>query len=112
MSLKNDINEKAKNILFKKMDIIAYIRNMILFECINKIIIDDDKIPIYNFLCHPIISLNKEERNNYDALYRTYKEKDFMKFSEQISEVTKIERKSEKELRVISLSNEHLKKLI
>ena len=61
-SLKNDINEKANNILFKKIDIITYIRNMILFECINTNNIDTDKIPIYNFLCHPIISLNKREK--------------------------------------------------
>ena len=111
-SLKNYINEKANNILFKKIDIITYIRNIILFECINTNNIDADKIPIYNFLCHPIISLNKREKNKFDDLYRTYKEKDFNKFSQQISEVAKKRKDNGKEIILLSLSHEHLKKLI
>ena len=77
ISLKNNVNEKANDILFKKIYIITYIRNMILFDLINNIIIEDDKIPIINFFCRPLISLNKSEKNKYDIFYRNFKEKDF-----------------------------------
>ena len=35
LSIKNGINEKTNDVLFKKLDIITYVRNMILFDLIN-----------------------------------------------------------------------------
>ena len=112
ISLKNNVNEKANDILFKKIDIITYIRNMILFDIINNIIIEDDKIPIINFLCRPLISLNKKEKNKYDSFYRNFKEKDFNKFSDEIIDITQNSIKRDKEMKLISFSREYLEKFI
>ena len=43
MTVKSDVNEKANNIIFKKMDIITYVRTMILFDLLNQIILNDSK---------------------------------------------------------------------
>ena len=40
MKIKNDSNEKANSIIFKKMDIITYIRNMLLLDLINQTTLD------------------------------------------------------------------------
>ena len=109
-SMKNDINEIASNILAKKMDIITYVRNMTLFENINKFVIDDDKIPILNFLCRPIISLNKDEKSRFDELYRTYRDKDFNKFQNKICELVQKSKGKDLETRLIYLTHEHMKK--
>ena len=42
LSIKNDIYEKASDVLLKKLDVITYMRNMILFDIINQIIIVDN----------------------------------------------------------------------
>ena len=111
-SLKNTINEKASNILTKKMDIITYLRNMTLFENINKFVIDEDKITIFNFLCRPIISLKKEEKSKFDELYRTYRNKDFNKFQNKICELVENSNGKDMEAKLISLSHEHMKKCV
>ena len=51
--------QQAKNIIDDKLDIVFYIRNMILFELINKIYFED--MDIINFLSRPIIYFKKEE---------------------------------------------------
>ena len=43
MKIKNNINEKANKIINNKLDIILYIRNLILFDIINRTILNDDK---------------------------------------------------------------------
>ena len=55
--LKNKINliKKAKKIIDDKLDVVFYIRNMILFELINKIYLENKSI--LNFLSRPIIYL-------------------------------------------------------
>ena len=112
IKLKNIINDKVNNIMLKKMDIIIYVRNMILFDFLNKIIIDENRIPIINFICRPIISLDKEEKNKYDDFYKNYREKDFNQFSEEIMDLTEKPRDKDKKMRLVSLSREHLKKLV
>ena len=112
MALKNKANEKSNEIIFKKLDINTYIRNMILFDLINKMIFDNDKIPIINFLCRPIISVNKKEKSKFDLFYRTYRQKDFDKFSEQIIELAEKTKDKDEQIKLISLSHEHLKTLV
>ena len=55
--LKNKINliKKAKKIIDKKLDVVFYIKNMLLFELINKIYLENKSI--LNFLSRPIIYL-------------------------------------------------------
>ena len=108
LSIKNDINEKTNDIMFKKLDIANYVRNMILFDLINQIVINDNKKQIINFLCRPIISSDKKEKDKFEELYKNYREKDFNKFSEQIIELVNNPQKNEKQTKLISLSHNHL----
>ena len=112
MKMKQQANEQANNILFKKMDIITYSRNMILFDIINQTILDNDKKTIVNFLCRPVISINKKAKGKFNDFYANYKEKDFNKYYNCIQELAKKQQKEDRENRLISISNEHLKDFI
>ena len=54
--------QTAKSIIDDKLDIVFYIRNMILFEVINKINLEN--MDIINFLSRPIIYLKKEKEKS------------------------------------------------
>ena len=59
--------KQANSIINNKLDIVFYIRNMILFEMINKIYLENKNIT--NFLSRPIIYLNEskfEEKPKFD----------------------------------------------
>ena len=56
---KINLMNKSKSIIDDKLDIIFYIRNMILFELINKIYLENQNI--INFLSRPIIYFDKKE---------------------------------------------------
>ena len=59
----NKVNliKQARNIVDDKLDIVLYIRNMILFEMINKIYLENKSV--INFLSRPIIYLNEENED-------------------------------------------------
>ena len=59
LGLKVNLKEKANNILNEKLDVILYVRNMILFEILNETLLSDSKKDIINFLCRPTLSINK-----------------------------------------------------
>ena len=64
---KNKLNlyEQAETIIEEKLDVIYYIRNMILFELINKIYLENDEI--INFLSRPIIYYSSsDEKSEFD----------------------------------------------
>ena len=109
MKIKNEANERANEFLVKKMDVITYVRNMILFDIINQTIIDKNKKAIINFLGRPIISINKRRRNEFEEFYKNYRERDFNKFYDHIQELAKKPKKEEIDKKLISLSNEELK---
>ena len=65
---KSKINliEQANNLIDDKLDIVFYVRNMILSEYINKITLEN--MNIINFLSRPIIYLNdKKQVKKYDT---------------------------------------------
>ena len=68
---KSKINliKKANNIIDDKLDIVFYIRNMILFEIINKIYLENENI--INFLSRPIIYLNDENENKIQEIEKS-----------------------------------------
>jgi len=111
LKLKNFINEKALNILNSKLDIILYVRNMILFDIINKTILDESKRDIINFLSRPILSLNKNSFEEKDMFYENYKENDLDKFYESYLELAKKPNKKDKEKKLLSLSQKQLNDL-
>ena len=85
---------------------------MILFDIINRTIVDDNKKEIINFLCRPIISVNGNEKQEFHKFYRKYKERDFEKFINNLEDLLNKPEKSHKENKLISISNEHLKAFV
>ena len=112
MRLKNDANEAANELLFKKMDINAYVRNMILFDVINRTMFDNNTKPILNFLSRPVIAVNKKTKGEFDDFYKNYRERDFNKYYDQIQELVQKQKKEEREEKLISISNERLKAFV
>ena len=109
LNIKNNAINKAKKILFKKLDVIKYIRNMILFERINQTNINDNEKILMNFFSRPIISVyTKEEKNEFEQFYENYEDKDFDNYYEQIIELANKSKKEEKDIKLLSISNEHL----
>ena len=112
MRLKNDANEKANELLFKKMDINSYVRNMILFDVMNRTMIDDNTKPIFNFLSRPVISVNKKVKVEFNEFYKNYRERDFNKYYDRIQEMVHKPKKEEREEKLVSISNEQLKSFV
>ena len=112
LKIKNHLNEKAIHILYDKLNIILYVRNMILFDVINKTILGGPKKEIINFLSRPILSLNKNNFEEKDIFYESYKEKDFIKFYKGFLELSKKPDKKDKEKRLLNLSQQQLKELV
>ena len=110
LGIKYNINKKAVNIINNSLDIVAYVQNVMLFNIINETILDDHVKSIVNFLIRPIISINKDnDKNDFEEFYRSYKESDFNKFSEDLSKLLRKPKKEIRERKLISLANKHLK---
>ena len=109
---KNNINEKANNILFKKLDLVLFVRNMILFDLINDMILNENKRNILNFLSRPVISLNGSQKYRNPEFYEEYKRIDFEKFSETIFDLAHESKQGIEEQKLIALSNKRLKNLV
>ena len=112
LELKVDFKEKATNILNTKLDIILYIRNMILFDIINETILSESNKDIINFLSRPTLEINKVIKNKYSSIYQSFKEEDFDNFLNGYKELIKQPNKNERDLKLISLSKQKLKDLI
>ena len=112
MKIKNEANERANNILYRKMDIMNYSRNMILFDIINQTILEDNKKKIINFLCRPVININQKAKYKDQEFYNNYREKDFNRYYDCIQELVQKPQKEDREMRLISVSNEHLREFI
>ena len=114
LRLKKKITEKANNILYNKLDIVLFMRNMILLDIMSKLLVDtsDNKNGIIKFLSKPVISVAKKEQNELDKSSKTYNETDFDNFYYEISELVQKAEKRETEKKLLSLSNQQLKELV
>jgi len=88
---KKNLIRESHIILDNKLDIFLYIRNMLLFDSINKIYLENKSI--INFLSRPIIYLNKgeekeekieEEEDEHNKKERII-EKEFYKYSYELN---------------------------
>jgi hypothetical protein len=112
LKIKNDLNQKAMDILDNKLDIEHYVRNMILIDIINEIILDKKTESILNFLGRPIICLkDNDEEEEFSFLYHKYKEADFEQFYNEVIQLSNKTYMKEKEAKLISLCNKHLKQI-
>ena len=110
LDIKHNIHEKAVNIINNSLDIVSFVQNVMLFNIINETILDDHVKSIVNFLSRPIISINKDNaKNDIEEFYRSYKENDFNKFSDEFMKLVQKPKKEIRERKLISLANKHLK---
>ena len=113
LKLKDNLTSNAKNILYNKLDIVLYIRKMILIDTMYKYLMDDNNKDIINFLSMPKISLyNKKEENDLNSAYLNNYEADFDKFCDKISILSQKSKTEKNEKKLIYLSAQELKKLI
>ena len=114
LKIKFDANEKANELLFKKMDIITHVRNQIMFDSINQTMIDADKKTVFNFLGRPVISLSKKGKTKgpFDEFYKNYSEKEFNKYFDKIQEIAQKPKKDVNEKKLVSMSNEALRTFV
>jgi hypothetical protein len=111
LKVKYNLNQKANSILFSKLDIVLYVRNMILLDIMNKTFLGTGIKDVINFLSRPIISLKGKEKNELQIFYNKYKPSDFDKFYNEIGELAQKSDKRNEEKLLISLTNQHLKNL-
>ena len=111
---KKSMTEKANDFLYNKLDIVLFIRNMIILDVMNEALINNNnRKGIIKFLSRPVISIDEKDNNKEeDEIYGKYKESDFDNFYEETSELAKKVEKIEIEKQLISISNNRLKNLV
>ena len=110
---KNNINEKANDIIFRKMDIVTYVRYMLIFDILINIMLTQNKINIINLLSRPVISLDKNDKYPFYEFNNNYNKINFEEFSGSIYDlVQNTPNKKIEEKKLIFLSNKHLKDFI
>ena len=112
LKLKNELSSKAKELLYSKLDIHIYLRNMFLFDIINQTIIDGRIKNIINLLSRPVISINNKENEEEEIFYQNYNKKEFNKFYEGLIELIEKNNKEKKEEKLILLANKRLKEFL
>ena len=112
LKIKDDLTEKAMNLLDSKLDIALYVRNMMLIDIMNKILLDPETRDIVNFLTRPIISLKRDaEEKELSLFYHRYNEADFEKFYKEVIDLSNKEEKQKEDIRLLSICNNHLKQI-
>ena len=109
LKLKNELNNKANDYLYSKLDIHVYLRNMYLFDIINQTIINGNKKNIINLLSRPLISIKKKKKKEEEIFYKEYEENNCDKFYEGIKELYKKQNKQKKEEKLLKLANKYIK---
>ena len=112
LKLKSKYYEKIMRILNKSLDVVSYIRNILLFDNINEILLNSNNKDIINFLYRPILTTNKIEKieeKNINELYDDYKEIYFDKFYDKLCELLKKQNLTNKEKKLIFLIQQKMK---
>ena len=113
LRIKKNTTEKANNILYNKLDIVLFMRNMILLDIMSKLLVNNNsKNGIIKFLSRPIVSEDKIEESKLNESTKIYRENDFDNFYYEIWELVKKAEKKETEKQLLSLSNMQLKELV
>ena len=112
LKTKIDLNIKANNLLYNKLDIIVYIKSMLLFDIIIQMLLDSDKKYIANFLCRPIIPSKNMNENELEEFYNKYDETEFVKSNLGINKIIRNYENNISELKLIELCNKQLKDLL
>ena len=103
----------AEDIINSKLDIVNYLKSILLLDIIKKIAMDG-KQEMLNFLCMPLVSPDKEEDMSYYHYHKIFDDEDFLRFSHEINlfmEKNPLTLKEE-EKKLISLVNHRLRRYI
>ena len=111
LKLKKEINLKSNNLLSHKLDISLFVKNMILIDVMNEILLREHKEVVTQFLSRPVISLKKEEKE-LDKNKKESNENAFDKFYNEMMDIIKKTELIDNEKAIIALLNKKLKELI
>ena len=112
LKIKNDLTEKANSILDSKLDIVLYVRNMMLLDIMNEMFIDSETKEILNFLARPVVSLKHNEENELALFCHKYEKTDFEQFYKEVIQLSNKTDKRKEDIKLISICNRHLNKYI
>ena len=107
IKLKKNLFEKISNIIYKKLDIVLYIKNQLFFDIMCDIILNSNGRDILNFLSRPVLSAEKFDNNKISSHHN-----EFEKFYEGISEIIQKYYITQKEKKLILLSQQKIAELI
>ena len=111
LRIKAYLARQAERLLYNKLDIALYVRNMLLFDIMNETVINSETKDIINYLTRPIISYKHNEEEELSLFYNNYKKVDFDKFYEEAIQLSKKIDKRKEEIKLLSICNRHLKEM-
>ena len=112
LKAKKNLTEKSNNILHNKLDISLYIKNTILIDILNQVLINDNLKSMTKLISRPIISLRKNVERDNRQFYKKYEITDFDNLFEDISDISKKPRLTQVEQKIISLMYNQLNELV
>ena len=108
---KKNLLTEASEFLDQKLDIIFYIRNMIFLDKINEMFLGDDKKGTKKLLITPIICGKEEKEERKSNFYEHYCDDDLNNYEDEITQLNNNPNMGEIEKKIITLSNEQMKKM-
>ena len=111
LKIKNNLTEKANNFLNHRLDISLYVKNTILIDIMNKILINENMKEMMKFISLPKLSINKSLEIDADDFYKNYTVEDFNKLYDGISDITQNAKMSKEEKNIFSLVYNELNEL-
>jgi hypothetical protein len=112
LKAKQNLNEKANNILNSKLDITLYVKHALLIDILNQALINDNMKSMTKFISRPIISLSKSGERDVSQFYKNYEITDFDNLYEDVSELSKKPKMTQAEQKIISLVYNELKEMV
>ena len=112
LTLKSALNLKSVDILYKELDIALHVRNMILLDIMNRIILEDHKRDISKFISRPILSLYNDDEKYFNDLNINFCDQDFNNFHDNASEIIQRPQKTKIETKLVSIFYEKLNNLL
>ena len=108
LSKKKNLNDKAAEILDKKLDIVLYVRNTLLLDIMHKSMLEGYKKNIINFLCRPIISIDQKLEDELQRFYKSFTNENFDDSSKSILTLVQQPIKQKMEQNLLSLCYKQL----
>ena len=110
--IRRKINNKAKEILYDKLDIALYIKNIMLLALVKKILLGDENEAIIKFLSRPVLSLKENNNLQNENYNNTNCDRDFTDCEREVDNLIGNKKEtSEVNKKLILYTQQQLKKL-